>query len=299
MRPAVSTSRFTLSCILACGALSFAVPAHAEAPTCQVSGSLDSGSCTVKAGSPGSGPGGSTAPASNRSQRMCKYNGEEIPCSKDGRSWNAASGCYLSGPIAIFDSANTGGDGYSFYECKVPGGGVSILRLPNTAPVVVDPEILARQAIEQMNLQAISIGIVPEPGPASMGLVGLPVWMWVDQPGPTTWGPLTTSATAGATTVTATARVAAIEWNMGDGTIITCTGLGTPYTDPAGDTPSPDCGHTYTRTSAAQAGQAYTVTATSNWTIDWAGGGASGTIPLSVAIATPLRIGEVQVLVKQ
>ena len=50
---------------------------------------------------------------------------------------------------------------------------------------------------------------------------------------------------------------------MGDGSTVTCDGPGTPYqaeTDPKAS--SPDCGHTYLRSSARESGQAFVVSAT-------------------------------------
>src|SRR3546814_4938710 len=47
------------------------------------------------------------------------------------------------------------------------------------------------RAIASMNLDPIEIGIVPESGANRAGLVGLPVWMWVDQPTDVTFGPIT------------------------------------------------------------------------------------------------------------
>ena len=46
-----------------------------------------------------------------------------------------------------------------------------------------------------------------------------------------------------------------VTWHPGDGSTVTCHGAGTPYT--SADNPasaSPDCGHTYTRSSAGQPG---------------------------------------------
>ena len=41
------------------------------------------------------------------------------------------------------------------------------------------PAVVARSIVEQMQLRAITIGMVPEDRPGSMGVVGLPLWMWV------------------------------------------------------------------------------------------------------------------------
>ncbi len=39
-----------------------------------------------------------------------------------------------------------------------------------------------------MSLRPITIGIVPKAAPGSVGLVGMPVWMWVASPGPAVLG---------------------------------------------------------------------------------------------------------------
>ncbi len=148
-----------------------------------------------------------------------------------------------------------------------------------------------------MGLKAIAIGIVPEPKPGSIGLVGMPAWMWVAQPAPNTWGPITRGASAGGVTVTATAKVHDVVWSMGDGSVVTCTSPGTPYQDSYGKRDSPDCGHTYTRTSRGKSGDAYPISATSHWLITWAGGGQTGTINLDFTAGTQIKVGEMQVLV--
>jgi hypothetical protein len=124
--------------------------------------------------------------------------------------------------------------------------------------VVIDPAVLAEQAVARMQLTAINPQIAPRPlsvDADSMGLVGLPVWLWTD-PTPTTWGPNSASASAGGITVTATARVERVEWSMGDGTVVTCVSAGTPYDSSYGvERTSPDCGHRYQTTSGDHAGQ--------------------------------------------
>jgi hypothetical protein len=165
------------------------------------------------------------------------------------------------------------------------------------AAAAPDPAVVAQLAIAQMNLRAIDIGIVPENTPGSVGLVGLPVWMWVDQPGPSTYGPATATVSAGGVTVTATATVQRTVWNMGDGRSVTCTTAGTPYADSYGEQSSPDCGHRYRQTSSREPGGSYTVTATSYWTVNWSSGAANGTIPLQFTQATQIEVGELQVIV--
>ncbi len=141
-----------------------------------------------------------------------------------------------------------------------------------------------------MNLKAIGIGLLPEPRPGSVGLVGMPNWMWVANPTANTWGPITRSASAAGWTVTATGQVSQVSWDMGDGQVVVCTGPGTPYEDSYGKAKSPTCGHTYTRQGS------YTVRATSHWVITWAGIGQAGTIPMDLTQTAAVTVGEAQVL---
>ena len=189
------------------------------------------------------------------------------------------------------------------FTCPRPAGFGSglwsgLVFLANGAEVpaasVVDPRALAQQAISSMTLRAPEIRMAPPPGSLS-GLVGLPVWMWVERSADIT-GPARASASAAGMTVTAVAQVSQVLWDMGDGNTVTC-GLGTPYVLGAG-TASPDCGHIYAQASSRHVpgGGPWPITATSRWTITWSGGGASGTETLELTSSSELYVGELHVL---
>jgi hypothetical protein len=60
---------------------------------------------------------------------------------------------------------------------------------------------------------------------------------------------------------------------------VTCQGAGTPYT--SADNPaaaSPDCGHTYTSSSAGQPGGPFQATATITWDVTWQGARGAGAV---------------------
>lgn len=156
----------------------------------------------------------------------------------------------------------------------------------------IDPAVLAQRAVDRMTLLGPDIA---SPRAAGKYVVGVPMWMWVNR-STTTYGPNTASASAGGVTVTATAKVSKIVWRMGDGATVTCRGPGTPYTGSAGMAESPTCGHVYAKTSAGVPGGKYEVTATSTWTIDWQGGGASGQLTEMRQSEVQVAIGEVQVV---
>ena len=149
----------------------------------------------------------------------------------------------------------------------------------------VDPERLARSLLAQVELKPISIGLVPK-DPAAMTVVGLPVWLWVDEPTRTTWGPATIAAGG----VSLTATVESVTWEMGDGTTLTC-GKGTVWKRGMGADPSPTCGHTYVEQGR------YTIRARSHWVARWSGYGQSGTIPVTLSTTRQLDVGEIQVIV--
>jgi hypothetical protein len=230
-----------------------------------------------------------------------------VPCTSEYGYWSNSYHCYIR---AVDPQPPAGdpnwqghepGDG-AVYSCYQPQTGILIYIWAQDPPpgsgTGPTPREVAQVAIEQMRLKAIDIGIAPEPGPDSIGLVGMPVWMWAKAPNDQTFGPITESASAGGITITATAKVLHVTWNMGDGTEVVCDTVGTPYTPSYGRRDSPDCGHTYQKSSAHETDDAYTVTATSSWVITWSGAGQTGTIRLNgLNRSTQIRIGEAQVLV--
>jgi len=230
--------------------------------------------------------------------------GTEIDCHTTAGRWYAPYQCYIKqvpqdqwpppdDPIYGGADPATG----SVYWCTDDWTGANRkVFFPGEPPV--DPTVLVYEAIARMRLEPIKMGTAPESGPDRMGLVGMPVWLWVDEPDPHTFGPISDGASTGPVSVTATANVTSIGWDMGDGhEPITCDGPGTPYEDRFGKSDSPDCRYRYQQTSADQPDGAYTVTATSHWEVTWtANTGASGIIRLTRTATTQLRIGEAQVL---
>jgi hypothetical protein len=136
--------------------------------------------------------------------------------------------------------------------------------------------------------------IQSSPAPGSLQLTRLPTWLWISH---AVWTPVSKTAAVPGESVTATATPVSLTWHPGDGSAVTCKDPGVPYTSAySPSSPSPDCGHTYTRSSAGQPGGAYHVTATITWDITWTGtGGAGGMLPpLFTTAATAMRVAESQ-----
>jgi hypothetical protein len=231
-----------------------------------------------------------------------------VRCTSQYGMWSNTYNCYIS-PA---DPEPPGGDpswqGHqpgdgAVYQCYQPQTDLAIYIWaqdpPPSSSTGPTPREVAQLAIDRMNLEAIDIGIAPEPAADSVGLVGMPVWLWVKHPDGPTYGPETASASAGGITVTAEARVHLITWDMGDGTEVVCRTAGTPYEPSFGKRESPDCGHVYDKSSAHQPSGKYTVTATSDWVITWSGAGQTGTIRLNgLSRSVEIAVGEAQVLVQ-
>jgi len=143
------------------------------------------------------------------------------------------------------------------------------------------PAALAQAAESQLGLGSPVIQASPAVGLEQ--LVHVPTWLWLAGP----WAPVRATAAVPGEQVTATATPQRVTWHTGDGSTVICRGPGTPY-QPADNpaSPSPTCGHTYARSSAAAPGGEFTVTATITWDVTWAGGGAGGAFAGLVTTST-------------
>ena len=185
------------------------------------------------------------------------------------------------------------------YRCSGPGVHDGLYRAPIWLPdgqvpaaaALPSPQELADQARAQLRLPTPRI----QANPPGDKLVSLPTWMWLDR---NSWGARQATAAVPGVSVTALATPTTVSWSMGDGEDLTCSGPGTPY--PAGGdprAPSPDCGHTYRRSSAAVPELHFAVKATVHWMVTWSGAGANGTFPdLTTSAIAAFRVAEVQAL---
>lgn len=152
-----------------------------------------------------------------------------------------------------------------------------------------DPVVFAQRSVASLKLKAVSQGLTPlEPG--SISIVGVPTWMWAENA--TALGTVTDTASVPGLSLTLTAKMTGVTWDMGDGTVVECEGAGTKWSPDLGTGDSPTCGHTYTKQGN------YTVTSTAHWSVTWeASTGENGVIDRDLASSTAtVRVGEVQVI---
>jgi hypothetical protein len=256
----------------------------------------------------------------------CTFDGQTIPCTSDLGTWVGSMGCYAQ-PMSPQPPKSSprweGNDDGVILECRAPqctGGPLApgvcpapdiywAAGAPSAGP---SPRQVADSAVARMQLTMGEIGSTPpstEVRTDSMGLVGVPMWLWVANPAENTTGPITRSASGGGLTVTATATLDRIDWALTDrdtGAVrrtMTCADEnagGTPWSDERdgdGSVPSPTCG--FPAALNDRAGY-YTLTGTAHWVVEWAGGGQTGTITVPPQErSVPIDIGESQVLITQ
>lgn len=181
--------------------------------------------------------------------------------------------------------------------CTDPETGTSIQEAQWVAPgddgTGIDPAVLAAEAVGQLQLPSPKIVSSPE----GIQLVHLPTWLWLEGD---SWSSQSATASVPGLSVTAQAVPVQAVWSLGDGTELTCQGAGTPWTNGMESLEtSPDCGHTYSRSSAHAANGEYEVSVTVSWSVTWSGGGESGTVPgMTSQAATSWPVAESQGLVK-
>jgi hypothetical protein len=260
---------------------------------------------TAPAGNSGAAQTGSKSPG----KRVCTYKGDEITCTSDLGVWSEERQCFVQrvSPQPPADHAIwEGRDEGTIYQCVAPGSAFSAgvgngfwFWAPSAgaagAPVLVDPVTLAEKAIERMDLVSPTIGMTPLSAGAPL-LVGMDAWLWVENAGPHGYGPITRTATAGPVSVTATARVTKVVWDLGDGTRRTCRSAGTPWSPEKGTGPSPTCGHRYLTPSTSEPDGSFTVRATAHWQVEWTGAGQAGEITFTMDGQRQQPVTEVQVL---
>lgn len=138
----------------------------------------------------------------------------------------------------------------------------------------------------------IRVGPDPSVNEWNMAVVGYPLWLWSDSP-----AVVSRTASRDGLSFTLTGRRTQVQFDMGDGTTLTCSEM-TPFdssVEPA--TPSPTCGHVY-ETASLPEGR-YTIRATSTWSVTWSSLGFSGVLPGQTTTTRTLPVGELQSVLRR
>lgn len=314
----LSALTFAIFTVLGMAPASFA---EGGCPSGKIPDPNNPGSCVVSIGT-GSGtvtpPGGGDNTGGGVLQpgeRKCEATGKgfiggeptirkagPVPCTGEDGTWSDVHQCYLREvgrtPTVDGSALDPKNEIGTYYLCDQKSYGSAFqapiwLDVPPGTPTIT-PAQAAAELMKRFQFKGVDVGIVPKNQPGFQGSVGLPVWMWVNNPGQDSYGPWTQSDTIQGLAVTATARVTRIDWAMGDGQVVSCANTGTPYVTAYGVQQSPTCGYVYQTMSKNLAGGMYTVTATSHWEFQWAAGGQTGTDTTTAQSVTQIAIGELQ-----
>lgn len=250
----------------------------------------------------GADPKGEGGP--NPQARTCSFAGREVACTRAEGTWSdlVQAWCRAQDPQPpSTDPAWNGNSDGAIYLCVRPNGslipdpGMAFTRWLPAAPDAVtraDAEAAARRVLASLGLTAIDLGIHPRGDTVDrMGYVGWHMWLWAESPSDRQWGPVEARATDSGVSVSLSARVAEVTWEMGNGDSLACqrgTAWSESRTQGGRNVASPDCGYVY-----AEDGR-YTVTATSEWAVDWSAAGYTGTLPLTLSRSADVIVGELQ-----
>jgi hypothetical protein len=161
------------------------------------------------------------------------------------------------------------------------------------ATPVIAPATLARQAWKQLPL------VFPPPATSPAidqpQYVNLATWLWVE---PGAWVSRSATAEVPGLSATVTATPMRVEWDLGDGSTVTC-GAGTPYDTarPAAEQ-STDCSHQFRDASSTQPDGRFHAVATMWWSVWWtATDGSMGVLPAAFrSTRFTLEVDEIQAL---
>ena len=232
--------------------------------------------------------------------------GRRVACDSPHGRWSQFGSGWckaVANPPGFEDPVWRGRTDGSVAACTAPNGsldpdpGARFLRWlpgpPGAAPVV-DPSAVARTLLAQLDLEAVELGMQPRGDTAKrMGFVGWQMWLWAQDPSESQFGTRSASVSEGGVTVSLTASVDEVVWEMGNGDSVVC-GKGTPWSlnrTGGRNVASPDCGYVYEEQGV------YTVTATTAWDVSWSAGGVSGTIPFELSRSAEVMVGELQSVV--
>ncbi|TQN32671.1 hypothetical protein FHX37_2648 [Haloactinospora alba] len=194
----------------------------------------------------------------------------------DGGEVNAGTGQETSEPDPTCEEV----DGMT-QECETT--------IPAAQDAETDPAAAADTARDSLRLP--TPGLASSPAADQNLLVQVPVWLWLDEE---SWRPYSAEAEVDGGAVSVTAEPTRALWDMGDGETVKCDG-GVAYV-PAKHDPeqsSPECGHTYTRSSINETRGTYALEVEVVWQVSWEGPGGGGELdPLVTSQSTEVTVVE-------
>lgn len=248
----------------------------------------DGGSIEVGCQDPGSGngpvrPSGITAPLN-----PCVWKASTAADGWDpanyGAGMPAASG-YVFGTTAANGITRTFPDGRTEqvfgWECPDGTAGSTWVDTSITVQDVIDDAVdRARRAVPTPKLDI-------SPAADTGGIVNLGLWLAL-----VAQDPITVRAEAGSLWAEATVTLTSTTWEMGNGDVVECDGVGVPIVDPDTFDQGP-CGYTYLTSSPEE--DPYQLAVTATWTVTYRSSAGSGSVaPAERTVTVAYDVDEIQ-----
>lgn len=287
-------------------------PAAADPPACPPGESpseIPGGWICIPASDPGDpgneDPGdddgdGGTEPAG------CFDGDKEVPCNDEyGGTWDAGHGCYAfqvqpqppaGSPLWEGHDPSEGSVYSCDYTVTIPENSWFV---PNGEDPLVDPAVLAQEALGRMKLENANAQIAP--GPGFHTYVHIDNWLWLPE---AQWHALTETVTAGPTSVTVTAEPIRVDWDMGTD-VTSCYDAGRVWTKGMTDAAKTSCSFAY-ESIENPTGDQHSVSAQLVYGVTWDCDGACltpngdlGEIDAPAGDATTIEVRQRQTVVTQ
>lgn len=246
------------------------------------------------------GGDGGTTPAG------CFDGDKQVPCNDEyGGIWDAGHRCYAfqvqpepqaGSPLWEGHDPSEGSVWSCDYTVTIPANSWFV---PNGADPLVDPAVLAQQALGRMKLEEAKARIAP--GPDFHTYVHIDNWLWVPQG---QWHNLQETVKAGPTSVTVTAEPIRVDWDMGTD-VISCYDAGRAWEKGMSDAAKTSCSFAY-ESIEDLAGDTHDVSAQMVYGVTWACSGACltptgdlGEIDAPAGAGTTIQVRQRQTVVTQ
>jgi hypothetical protein len=253
---------------------------------------------------PPEAPDPSTGPGSGGPALCRDKDGTEVPCVKDGLTWwGSPHWCYAEpddpqSPPPRGRADETG----TWWTCQTAASGnVASFAVwwATGGQAPVDGEAVARELMVSIPYELADAEIAPPP--TYHTYISYKNWLWVETG---QWHPVTGSKSVRGATVTLTATPSYVEWDMGNGDVVSCVGAGSEWVRGMSEDAPTNCAYSYAEMNDPQ-GDTWTVSARINYTLGWTcmgncGGASSGDLGSQLAAggdATTITVYQRQTVV--
>ncbi|WP_341925128.1 hypothetical protein [Nocardioides psychrotolerans] len=236
----------------------------------------------------------------------CFDGAKKVPCIDEyGGTWDVGRRCYAFQIVPQPEAGSLLWKGHdpsegSVWSCdRTVAIPENTWFVPNGVDPLIDPGVLAQDALGRMKLRKARANIAPKPGFHTY--VGIDNWLWLPA---SQWHNITETVTAGPTSVTVTAEPIRVEWDMG-ADVKSCYDAGRAWKAGMTDAALTSCSFAY-KSIEDPTGDKFTVSAHLVYGVTWDCDGAClspqgdlGEVAALAGIATTIEVRQRQTVVTQ